>query len=184
MPKTEADFPLNFAQASELMRLATTYHEQANACRKEGARVASCVMLAATVEAMLIVVTNLFCDEARPVATAKKWKLEDLLRWDLGQLLEVAKDATLLPEKLNLNLKMDLRAVKDPVPTDRIREVRNLVHPGRYLRERGGKEITRQELDTLYATCHAAYLCLVEKIEEKSPHLPNVRTIPRDPHKP
>jgi hypothetical protein len=133
---------------------------------------------------MLIVVTNLFCDEARPVAIAKKWKLEDLLRWDLGQLLEVAKDATLLPEKLNLNLKMDLRAVKDPVPTDRIREVRNLVHPGRYLRERGGKEITRQELDTLYATCHAAYLCLVEKIEEKSPHLPKVRTILRDPHKP
>jgi hypothetical protein len=155
MPKTEADFPLNGSEGYELLRLAGTYHEQANACRKEGARLASCVMLGATVEAMMIAVINLFCDEARPVAIEKKLKLEDLLRWDFGKLLEVAKDAKLLPEKLNLHPKMDLRPVKDPIPTDRIREVRNLVHPGRYLRDRSGKEITQEELDTLYAACHA-----------------------------
>jgi hypothetical protein len=176
MPKTEADFPLDGVVAFELLRLATIYHEQANASRKEGARLASCVMLGATVEAMLIAVINLFCEEARPVAIEKKLKLEDLLRWDFGKLLDVAKDAKLLPEKLNLHPKMDPRAVKDPVPTDKIREVRNLVHPGRYLRERGGKEITQEELDTLYATCHAAYAYLGQKFKGKYPDLPTIKT--------
>jgi len=90
--------------------------------------------------------------------------------------LDVAKDAKLLPEKLNLHPKMDPRAVKDPVPTDKIREVRNLVHPGRYLRERGGKEITQEELDTLYATCHAAYEYLGRKFRAKYPDLPAIKT--------
>jgi hypothetical protein len=84
MPKTEADFPLDGAEAFELLRLATIYHEQANVCRKEGARLASCVMLGATVEAMLIAVINLFCDEARAVAIEKKLNLEESLRWDFG----------------------------------------------------------------------------------------------------
>jgi hypothetical protein len=119
MPKTEADFPLDSAAAFELLRLATIYHEQANACRKEGARLASCVMLVATVEAMLIAVINLFSDEVRPVAIEKKLNLEELLRWDFGKLLDVAKAAKLLPEKLNLHPKMDPRPVKDPVPTDK-----------------------------------------------------------------
>jgi len=133
-------------------------------------------MLGATVEAMLIAVINLFYDEVRQVVIAKKWKLEELLKWDLGRLLEVAKDAKLLPEKLNLHPKMDSRAVKDPIPTDVIREVRNLVHPGRYLRERGGKEITQEELDTLDATCHAAYKYLGQKFSAKHPDLPAIKT--------
>jgi hypothetical protein len=72
---------------------------------------------------------------------------------------------------------MDSRALKDPVPTEKIREVRNLVHPGRYLRERGGKEITQEELDTLYATCHAAYDYLGQKLTAKYPSLPPIKTI-------
>jgi hypothetical protein len=176
MPKTEADFPLDSAAAFELLRLATIYHEQANACRKEGARLASCLMLGATVEAMLIAVINLFSDEVRPVAIEKKLNLEELLRWDFGKLLDVVKAAKLLPEKLNLHPKMDPRPVKDPVPTDKIREVRNLVHPGRYLRERGGKKITPEELDTLYATCHAAYDYLGKKINAQYPNTPAIRT--------
>jgi hypothetical protein len=176
MPKTEADFPLTGAEAFEILKLAGAYHEQANACRKAEARLASCVFLEATVEAMLIAVINLFCDKARPVAIAKKLKLEDLLKWDLGKLLEVAKDAKLLPEKLNLHPKMDPRPVKDSVATDRIREVRNLVHPGRYVRKPSGKEVTKDELDTQYATCHAAYDYLGKKINAQYPNTPAIKT--------
>jgi hypothetical protein len=71
---------------------------------------------------------------------AKNWKLDDVLRWDLGRLLDVAKDAKLLPENLNLHPKLDPRAAKDPVPTDRIREIKNLVHPGRHVRTRGKRD--------------------------------------------
>jgi len=97
MPKTEADFPLDGMVAFELLRLASIYHEQANACRKEGAPLASCVMLGATVEAMLIVLINLFRHEARPVAIEKKLKLEDLLRWDFGRLFGAVQRAILAP---------------------------------------------------------------------------------------
>jgi len=175
------DFPLNSVTVSELLKLASAYHHQATTSRNAGARLASCIMLGATIEAMLTAVVNLFCDETRPIAIARRLKLENLLKWDLGKLLDVAKDAKLLPDKLNLHPKMDARDVKDPVPTDTIREVRNLVHPGRHLMERGGKEITPEELDTLYATCHATYNCLVEKIESKFAKLPKVRTILRNP---
>ena len=97
MPKSEADFPLNGAIAFEPLRLAGIYHEQANACRKEGARLASCVMLGATVEAMLIVLINLFHHEARPVAIEKKLKLEDLQRRDFGKRLGAVQRAILAP---------------------------------------------------------------------------------------
>ena len=156
MPKTEADFLLDFVKVSTLIRLAFSYHEQAGASRQAKAHLAACIMLGATVEEMLIIVINLFCDETRRVADAKNLKLRELLRWDLGQLLDVAKTAGLLPNKLTLEEKLDRRTVRDPVPTDTIREIRNLVHPGRYLRKRGGGEITQNELDMLYGTCHAA----------------------------
>jgi hypothetical protein len=109
------------------------------------------------------------------VAIGKKLKVENLLRWDLGQLLDVAKDAQWLPRELTLHPQLDHRAVREPVPTDKIREVRNLVHPGRYLIDREGKAIAQDELDTLYATCHAAYHCLGKKISAKFPHLAAIK---------
>lgn len=175
--KTEADFPLNFAQVMSLIRLAHSYHSQANASRQAKAHLGGCVMLGATVEAMLIVVINLFCDEARPFAKAKNMKMAELLRWDLGQLLDIAKEAGLLPHLLTLSDKMDRRSVREPVPTDSIRQIRNLVHPGRYLRKRGSAEITGEELDLLYATCHAAYSYLSDRIRDKFPRLEAFKTL-------
>jgi hypothetical protein len=89
MPKTEADFPLNVAKVSELLKLAHTYHEQANSCRKVAARLASCIMLGAIVETILIAVTNLFCEEARetPVAIREKIEGRKLASMGLGSAL-------------------------------------------------------------------------------------------------
>jgi hypothetical protein len=53
-------------------------------------------MLGATVEAMLIVLINLFRHEARPVAIEKKLKLEDLLRWDFGKRFGAVQRAILV----------------------------------------------------------------------------------------
>jgi hypothetical protein len=73
MQKTEADFPLNPMQTFELLKLAQAYHDQAISCRNVGARMASFVILGATLEAMLIAVANLFCDEVRktPVVSTR-----------------------------------------------------------------------------------------------------------------
>ena len=173
MPKTENDFPLNSKQVMALLQLAlSTYHEQAGKSLNAGAPLASCVMLGATVEAVLTVVTCLLYDDAVKTGKAPKQgeKTKDLLDWSFYELLDVAKAANWLPKRLTLDKRLDRAHVKT-VPTDTIRKVRNLVHPARYLKERSGKEYTVEEVHTLYATCHAAYDCLVNQIRVRYPHL-------------
>jgi hypothetical protein len=51
-----------------------------------------------------------------------------------------------------------------PVPTDFIREARNLVHPGRVVRERPGRYVNEEELALLYGACHAAHSCIQDKV--------------------
>jgi hypothetical protein len=106
----------------------------------------------------------------------KKTGIKRLLRWDLGDLLSIAMESGWLPQELTLHPSLDRRDTRDPVPTNRIREIRNLVHPGNYLRCRDGTEISQEELGTLYARCHAAYLCLCEKVATAYPQLPALKT--------
>jgi hypothetical protein len=177
MAKTETDLPLTSAQVDALLQIAlNTYHEQAGLCMNAKAPLASCIMVGATLEAVLTAVTCLLFDEALRTGKAPKFKKGprkgqtlDLLEWKFFHLLDVAKEAKWLPEELHLDEKIDKRPVKIPVPTDTIREVRNLVHPARYLKDREGKEYTHEELVTLYVTCHAAYDCLIKKLYELYP---------------
>jgi hypothetical protein len=185
MPKTEADSPLTLAQVQELLQIAlNTYHEQAGLCMNAKAPLASCIMLGATVEAVLTAVTCLLFEEALRTGKAPKYtkgvrkgETLDLLDWKFFQLLDVAKAAKWLPENLYLEERLDRRGVKGPVAIDTIRKVRNLVHPALYLKDRKGKEYTLEELLTLYATCHAAYDCLVKKLYERFPKLPAKKPI-------
>jgi hypothetical protein len=134
MPKTEADFPLTVVQMQALLQLAVhTYQKQAHVCYDANAPLAGCIMEGAAVEAILTMVTRLLYDEAVKSANAPKRKL---LQWSFFELLTVAKELQWLPEELTLATKLDSRTVKTPVRTDYIREVRNLVHPARYLRKR------------------------------------------------
>jgi hypothetical protein len=172
MPKTEDDSPLSVAQFNALVKLATqTYQKQANICYKANAPLASCIMMGAVVEAILTTVTCLFHEEALKTGKAptRKGKVKPLLDWKFFELLDVAKVANWLPEELTLSDK--LSSLKTPVRTDTIREVRNLIHPARYLQDRGGKEYTLEELRILYATCHAAHDCLQKLIFRRYPKL-------------
>jgi hypothetical protein len=168
MPKTEANSPLTKAQVDELLHLANhTYQDQVNLCSDAKAYLASCIMLGATVEAMLTAVTCLLFEEAIQTGKAPKYKkgeTKDLLDWTFFELLDVAKEAKWLPQRLKLDERWDRRAVKTPVRTDTIREIRNLVHPARYLQDRSGKEYTLEELFTLYITYHAVYIRLLKKV--------------------
>ena len=91
------------------------------------------------------------------------WPTKPLLKWDLGELLTVANAAKCLPEELQLDPRLDPLGIRT-VRTDTIRQVRNFVHPARYFRERAGKPYTAEEVRTLYATCHAAYDCLINRL--------------------
>jgi hypothetical protein len=62
------------------------------------------LMIAGGIEAMLLVVANLFCEDVKKLATRKgRKKLNDLLWWHLNQLLDVAKEARWLPDKLTIS---------------------------------------------------------------------------------
>jgi hypothetical protein len=170
MLKTEEDSPLTKEQWMALLKLAShTYQPQADICYKANAPLASCIMIGAVVEGTLTVVTNLLYEEALKTGKApvRDGKPKPLLEWSFFELLKVAIAASWLPEEVTLAEK--LCSLKTPVLTDSIRQVRNLVHPARYLQNRGGKDYTREELRILYATCHAVHDCLQKLIIDRYP---------------
>jgi len=162
-------------QVTQLLQLAHFYQRQSILSGE--AHLASCVMAGAALEAILIAVINVFYRDAEQtpdVVVGKKLKLEKLVEWHLFDLLKVAKDAQLLPDELTIDPKLDPRVLQDrrPVSADSTRTTRNLVHPGRFVSEREGREFTKLELLTLRATCHAAYQALSEKFRARYPNLP------------
>jgi hypothetical protein len=165
-------------EAKDMAMIVRMYHAQAELCVRANAPLASCIMVGASVEAMLTIIALIFFEKAIQTGNAPKYskgkrkgETKELLDWKFFELLDVAKKLKWLPEELEPEHSMDPRPVKTPVRTDTIREVRNLVHPARYLKDRKGKEYTHEELRTLYATCHAVYTCLENKIYQAFPEL-------------
>jgi len=148
-------------QRIELLLLARdTYHTQAELCNGAGAPLAACIMVGASVEAVLTALTSIRYDDSVKTAKApkRKKKITPLLDWSLSELLSVACELKWLPKELMLDERLLVGCTfKNPVRTDTIREVRNLVHPARYLQDRAGTEYTAEELRILYVTCHAVY---------------------------
>jgi hypothetical protein len=178
MPKTEADSPLTPEQLVDLAKIIHMYIAQAERCVRGDAPLASCVMVGAAAEALLTIIAHTFFKEAIQTGKAPKYRkgkpegeTRELLDWKFAQLLNVAKEAKWLPEEIEPESNLDPRPVKTPVRTDTILEVRNLVHPARYLKDRKGKEYTHEELRTLYATCQAVCTCLENKIYQAFPEL-------------
>jgi hypothetical protein len=138
-------------------------------------------MVGAALEAVLTSVTAFLYEDALKTGEAPKYgrrdkrkgETKDLLEWSFYELLAVAKKANWIPGELELEQSLDPRTVKNPVPTDSIRKLRNLVHPARYLQDRAGKEYTPEDLRVLYATCHAAYgfvqQSLIKHIQQSHP---------------
>jgi hypothetical protein len=172
MAKNKDDSPLSSKQVVDLCQLALTYHDQSTKSYNAGAPLASCVMIGATLEAILMAVVCMLYDEALKTGEAPRKK--PLLKWDLGDLLKVAKAAKWLPEELQLDPRLDPLGIQT-VPTDSIRQIRNFVHPARYFRERAGKPYTAEDVRTLYAVCHAAYDCVIIQIRARFPDLPSFK---------
>ena len=171
MAKNKDSSPLDPQQVVALLQLALNYHDQSKKSRDADAPLASCIMIGATLEAVLTSVVCMLYDEALKTGKAPK---KPLLKWDLGDLLTVAKAAKWLPKELQLDQRLDPVAIRT-VPTDSIRQIRNFVHPACYFRERAGKPYTADEVGTLHAACHAAYDHLIEQIRVRRPNLPSFK---------
>jgi hypothetical protein len=168
--KTDPDI-LSLAELGSLMTAMGDYGLEAERCANVGAHLASCIMLAATIEGQLVICVSSFPEEAKRALKRlqernqinRGLKLSSILEWDLRQLLKVAREAQWLPPKVKRS-PFPVADTSDALSAHRIRDLRNLVHPGRLIRERIGQTITKEELDLLRDTCVAVSLHLGQKL--------------------
>ena len=155
---------LSDAEEAELHRLMRRYHREAKRCQTAKAYLAGCVMAAAVMEAALILMVSAFPEEAE--ATGKSSRKE-LLRWDLGELLNVAKAAGWLPAGLEIGKDDWLpRKAKVGDRAEVLRLIRDLLHPGRHTREHLRQRVTKQYLEFALNVVFEVNDCLCERIAQ------------------
>jgi hypothetical protein len=132
----------------ELYRLSRIYWREARRCGRAGAHLAGCVMLGSALETLLILMVNVFTDEAEATGRipTRKGMPKPLLEWELGELLRVAKAAKWLPTSDNPNHHFHLKKAKIGDFAELVRMVRNLAHPARYRKDHSGRRVTARYL--------------------------------------
>jgi len=135
-------------QEHELLRLSWFYWKEALRCEKSKAHLAGSVMLGSALEALLMLMVNGYANEveATNVVPTRNGKPIPLVDWDLGQLLKVAKAAGWLPSGLHINDDWNVRKAKIGDYAEVSRMVRNLIHPGRYLKDHSPSRVTARHL--------------------------------------
>jgi len=112
------------------MRLFRRYHREVLRCRDAKAYVAGCVLLGAALEVTLLAMTRIFPHHVRSRGKqlAKSWNLQELnqLACECGWLSERGYRAA-----------------------ERIREMRNIIHPDRVAGSRALPVVRRRTLDAL-----------------------------------
>jgi hypothetical protein len=152
----------------DLTSLLHDYHKQAMLCEKHKALLPACVMLASCLETLLLLIAGIYPEEVRKTQTAQKQKFdkEKLMKWDLDNLLSVALDAGWLPVAFSTGEVAD-----EDIPLAAyahvVRRVRNLVHPAKYLKELGPKEITPQFLRSCFKISYDVYTHLERALNDR-----------------
>jgi hypothetical protein len=132
----------------ELWRLQRYYWKEALRCEQTKAYLAGCVMLGSALETVLILMISLYHDEAHRTGKAphNKGKPKPLLKWDLIDLIAVAKAAGWLPAGLKLGDDWDWKQARVGDFAEVVRMVRNLAHPARYLKDHPRGRVTKKYL--------------------------------------
>jgi hypothetical protein len=139
---------LSEVQERELHRLSRFYFREAKRCEESRAYLAGCVLVGSALEALLMLMVNVFPDEAEAtgVAPIRNGRCMQLLDWNLAQLLSVARAADWLPSGLDVNDTWNTRKAKIGDYAEVSRMVRNLIHPGRYVKEHSPSRVTAKYL--------------------------------------
>ena len=120
-------------EEKELYRLLHFYWQEALRCEKAKAQLAGCVMLGSALETLLILMINIYSDEADETGKVptRKGKPKPLLDWQFIELLRVAKAAQWLPSALNLEDSWSSGKARIGDYAEVVRQVRNLAtRPG------------------------------------------------------
>lgn len=135
-------------EEKELRRLHRFYWKEALRCEGAKAYLAGCILLGSALEAMLILMVNAYSEDAEKTGRIPRSKgsPKPLLRWDLVELLGVAKAAGWLPAGLDLNDDWNWRKAQVGDYAEVVRLIRNLAHPARYQQDHGGRRVTNKYL--------------------------------------
>lgn len=134
----------------EFYRLYKYYRREAKRCQKAKAHLAGCVMLGSAIETLLMLIVNVYSEEAdaTEAVPTKHNKPVPLLKWNLTQLLAVAKKADWLPSNLNVGEdNWSTRKAKVGDYAEITRMLRNLAHPARYHLDHSRKRVTARFLE-------------------------------------
>lgn len=141
--------PLTDEEEKELYRLHRLYYREAHKCEIAKAYLAGCVMLGSALETMLVLMINVYPEEAEQTGRIPQYrnKPKALRHWKLEELLRVVKAAGWLPFGLDAEKDdWDSRKARIGDYAEVVRMVRNLVHPARYMADRPGGRATLNRL--------------------------------------
>ncbi len=131
-------------RSERLNILFTRYRGEAQVCAEAGGYLAACVMLGAALEGALVSMAELKAlrPDIEKSSEAVRDKNGDLVppeNWPFRKLLALAKELNWLPAKLPPDEDIDLHEALERGDVgdfvEYVKEVRNLVHPGKYARE-------------------------------------------------
>lgn len=136
-------------EEKELYRLHRLYYREARKCENAKAYLAGCVMLGSALETMLVLMINVYPEEAGQTGKIPRYRNRPkaLRHWKLEELLRVVKAAGWLPFALDVE-KEDWNSRKARIGdyAEVVRMIRNLVHPARYMVDRPGGRATLNRL--------------------------------------
>lgn len=116
-------------------------------------------MLGSALETVLMLMVSAYDDEAEATGKVplRKGLPKPLLKWDLADLLRVAKASGWLPSGLDLDEEWSGRKAKVGDYAEAARQIRNLTHPARYLQDHFAKRVTaryfERQLEIVDACC-------------------------------
>jgi hypothetical protein len=158
-----------------LLSIIEGYQKEAEKCRGANAYLAGCVMLGAALEASLLAMAKCYTEEVEQTKTFSSKKEPNLDKWNLIDHLKVARELNWIPSKLWLD-KIARESGIDPDEAlkngdlgyfaDVVREIRDMLHPGRYLRLWSGVKVTKKFLETSYEVVDLIRESLLKKLED------------------
>jgi hypothetical protein len=156
-----------------LRKLIDQFGTEAENCKKAGASLAGCIMIAGALEAGILAMAYCCEDEVSQTETFTRKSEPDLRIWGLKDLLDLAKELTWIPSTIDENTIARLSEI-DPDEAlrrgdvwyyaDFVRETRDLVHAGRNLRLWSGIGPTKEYLDTVEETVQVVFDILYQKL--------------------
>jgi len=156
-----------------LLKLVEQFRTEADNCKKAGAPLAGCIMIAGALEAGILAMAYCCEDEVSKTETFRRTREPDVRYWGLKDLLDLARELRWLPSTVPLDKIARLSDISSDEALERgdvwyfaevVRGVRDLVHARRNLRLWSGVSPTKEYFDSVEETVQVVFDVLYGKL--------------------